>query len=180
MIVTDRQARIERFNRAAEEVTGFAAGDMIGKSLIETLMPPESVEDVRAELAAAIATEFPRHYEHGLLTADGGLRLVSWTVACLTDAEGEITHLVATGTDVTETRRAADALRISTGWLEGCIQEVRAELEPQMLPQRERLSGADVPVPEARSPQHVSRRVPPRPFGGRREGGGVEPPRRPL
>ena len=128
VIVTDRQARIERFNRAAEEVTGFAAGDMIGKSLIETLMPPESVEGVRAELAAAIATEFPRHYEHGLLTADGGLRLVSWTVACLTDAAGEITHLVATGTDVTETRRAADALRISTGWLEGILEHTTTRI----------------------------------------------------
>jgi len=128
VIVTDRQARIERFNRAAEEVTGFKARDMIGKSLIETLMPPESVGGVRAELAAAIATEFPRHYEHGLLTADGGLRLVSWTVACLTDAAGEITHLVATGTDVTETRRAADALRISTGWLEGILEHTSTRI----------------------------------------------------
>ena len=128
VIVTDRQARIERFNRAAEEVTGFAAGEMIGKSLIETLMPPESVEGVRAELAAAIAPEFPRHYEHGLLTAAGGMRLVSWTVACLTDAAGEITHLVATGTDVTETRRAADALRISTGWLEGILEHTTTRI----------------------------------------------------
>ena len=59
VIVTDRAARIERFNRAAEEVTGFAARDMIGKSLIETLMPPESVEGVRAELAAAVARGVP-------------------------------------------------------------------------------------------------------------------------
>ena len=44
VIVTDRDARIERFNRAAEEVTGFAAADMIGRSLIDALMPPESVE----------------------------------------------------------------------------------------------------------------------------------------
>src|SRR3954447_11357857 len=128
VIVTDRQARIERFNRAAEEVTGFKARDMIGRSLIETLMPPESVGGVHAELAAAVATEFPRHYEHGLLTADGGLRLVSWTVACLTDAAGEITHLVATGTDVTETRRAADALRISTGWLEGILEHTSTRI----------------------------------------------------
>src|SRR4051812_2190781 len=128
VIVTDRQARIERFNRAAEEVTGFKARDMIGRSLIETLMPPESVGGVHAELAAAVATEFPRHYEHGLLTADGGLRLVSWTVACLTGAAGEITHLVATGTDVTETRRAADALRISTGWLEGILEHTSTRI----------------------------------------------------
>jgi two-component system sensor histidine kinase/response regulator len=128
VIVTDSEARIERFNRAAEEVTGFAAADMIGRSLIETLMPPETVEGVRAELAAAVATEFPRHYEHGLLTADGGMRLVSWTVACLTGAGGEITHLVATGTDVTESRRAADALRISTGWLEGILEHTTTRI----------------------------------------------------
>ena len=34
VIVTDRDARIERFNRAAEQTTGFAAADMIGRSLI--------------------------------------------------------------------------------------------------------------------------------------------------
>jgi PAS domain S-box-containing protein len=111
VIVTDREARIERFNRAAEEVTGFKARDMIGKSLIETLMPPESVEGVRAELAAAVAPEFPRHYEHGLLTA--GRRHAPGGVdrGLPHRRPGEITHLVATGTDVTETRRAADALR---------------------------------------------------------------------
>jgi hypothetical protein len=39
-----------------------------------------------------------------------------------------------------------------------------------------RLHRANVPVPKARSPQHVSRGIPIRPFGRRREGGGVEPP----
>ena len=46
VIVTDRDARIERFNRAAERSTGFAAADMIGRSLIATLMPPESRDAV--------------------------------------------------------------------------------------------------------------------------------------
>ena len=128
VIVTDREARIERFNRAAEEVTGFAAADVIGRSLIDELMPPESLEGVRAELAAAVATEFPRHYEHGLLTADGGRRLVSWDVTCLVDDAGAITHLVATGTDVTEQRRAAEALRISTGWLEGILEHTTTRI----------------------------------------------------
>ena len=68
VIVTDRAARIERFNRAAEKVTGFAAADMLGRSLIDTLMPPESVRSVQAELAAAVAAEFPRHYEYELVT----------------------------------------------------------------------------------------------------------------
>src|SRR4051794_9771981 len=128
VIVTDREARIERFNRAAEVVTGFAAGDMIGRSLIDALMPPESVEGVRAELAAADAAAFPRHYEHGVLTADGSQRLVSWDVTCLLDDAGQITHLVATGTDVTAQRRAAEALAISTGWLEGILEHTTTRI----------------------------------------------------
>ncbi|MDA0162525.1 response regulator [Solirubrobacter ginsenosidimutans] len=121
VVVTDRNARIERFNRAAEVVTGFAAGDMLGRSLIDALMPPETVEAVRAELAAAVADEFPRHYEHGLITASGEERLVSWSVTCLVDEGGAIAHLVAIGTDVTEQRRAAEALRISTDRLESIL-----------------------------------------------------------
>ncbi|HEY6891841.1 MAG TPA: response regulator [Solirubrobacter sp.] len=121
VVITDRDGLIERFNRAAERVTGFAASDMLGRSLIDTLMPPDSVEAVHAELAAAVADEFPRHYEHGLMTASGEERLVSWSVTCLVDDGGAIGHLVAIGTDITEPRRAAEALRISTDRLEGIL-----------------------------------------------------------
>ena len=91
-------------------------------------MPPESVEGVRAELAAAVATGVPAPLRARAATADGGRRLVSWTVACLADDAGEITHLVATGTDVTETRRAAEALRISTDWLEGILEHTTTRI----------------------------------------------------
>ena len=129
MIVTDREARIERFNRAAEQVSGFAAADMIGRSLIDALMPPESVRGGAGRARGrAMPAEFPRHYEHGLLTADGGRRLVSWAVTCLVDDAGAITHLVATGTDVTEQRRAAEALRISTDWLEGILEHTTTRI----------------------------------------------------
>ena len=128
VIVTDRASRIERFNRAAEKVSGYAAADMLGRSLIDALMPPESVTAVRAELAAAVAAEFPRHYEYELVTADGGRRMVSWDVTCLVDDAGAITHLVATGTDITEQRRAAEALRISTEWLEGILEHTTTRI----------------------------------------------------
>ena len=128
VVVTDRDARIERFNRAAELVTGFSAEDMLGRSLIDALMPPDSVVAVRAELAGAVADEFPRHYEHGLLTAGGEQRLVSWTVACLVGDGGAIEHLVAIGNDVTEERRAAEALRISTDRLEGILEHTTTRI----------------------------------------------------
>ncbi len=128
VVVTDRHARIERFNRAAEQITGFVAANMVGRSLIEVLMPPESVRAVRAELASALPDWFPRRYEHELITAGGGRRLVSWTVTCLLDADGAINHLIATGTDVTEKRRAEEALRISTDRLEGILEHTTTRI----------------------------------------------------
>ena len=128
VIVTDREARIERFNRAAEEHTGFAAADVIGRSLIATLLPPESSEAVYAELAHARPETFPRHYEHEVLTADGGRRLVAWSVTCLLDDDGAINHLIATGTDVTDERRAAEELRISTDRLEGILEHTTTRI----------------------------------------------------
>ena len=37
------------------------------------------------------------------------------------------------------------------------IHEVRPQLEAQIFPQAKSLHGADIPVPEARSAQHISR-----------------------
>jgi two-component system sensor histidine kinase/response regulator len=128
VIVTDRGGQIERFNRAAEQVTGFLAEDMLGRSLIDTLMPPESAPAVRTELANAWPEEFPRRYEHELLTARGGRRLVAWSVTCLINDAGAITHLIATGADVTEQRRAAEALRISTDRLEGILEHTTTRI----------------------------------------------------
>ena len=128
VVVTDGSARIERFNRAAELVSGFAAADVLGRSLIDTLMPPETAPQVRSVLAAARPDEFPRYYEHGLVTADGGRRLVSWSVTCLLDDAGAIAHLIAFGTDITEQRRSAEALRISTDRLQAILEHTTTRI----------------------------------------------------
>ena len=42
VIVTDRDARIECFNRAAEQISGSQRTTMLGRSLIDVLMPAEA------------------------------------------------------------------------------------------------------------------------------------------
>jgi PAS domain S-box-containing protein len=114
IVVTDRQGRIERFNRAAEQLTGIAAQDAIGRSWIDTLLPPEDHDRAHEEQEAASPQTFPSHYERTVVTAAGERRLLSWDVTSLLDEHGAITHLIAAGADVTEQRRAAEALRVST------------------------------------------------------------------
>ncbi len=114
VIVTDRGGLIERFNRAAEQLTEVAAEDAIGRPLIDTLLPPETHDDARTEFAGLGPDAFPRSYEQAIVTAAGERRLLAWDITCLLDDDGAITHLIATGVDVTEQRRAAEALRVST------------------------------------------------------------------
>ena len=39
------------------------------------------------------------------------MRLISWENTCLTDDQGAVTHVIATGIDITEARRRHDAMR---------------------------------------------------------------------
>jgi two-component system sensor histidine kinase/response regulator len=114
VIVTNPDGRVERFNRAAEQLTGMAAEDAVGRSVIDTLLPPEIRDAARGELAGIDPVTFPRSYEQPIATASGERRLIAWDITCLLADDGAISHLIATGVDVTEQRRAAEALRIST------------------------------------------------------------------
>ena len=62
------------------------------------------------------------------MTADGGRRLVEWSVTCMLDDAGAIAHLIATGKDITEQRRAAEQLRISTDRLQGILEHTTTRI----------------------------------------------------
>jgi two-component system, sensor histidine kinase and response regulator len=114
IVVTDREGRIERFNRAAERVTSVLSDEALGRPLIDLLVPAERRDTVRKEFSGLGPSAFPREYEQTIVTAAGEHRLISWDVTCLVGDDGAITHLIAAGADITDQRRAAEALRVST------------------------------------------------------------------
>src|SRR3954452_20856467 len=74
-------------------------------------MPTEEIEAVRADLARLRAGELPTPAVNHWGARDGTLRLISWLDVSFFDAAGSLTHIVSTGTDITEERRAQEALR---------------------------------------------------------------------
>jgi PAS domain S-box-containing protein len=114
VIVVDPQGRIVRFNRACEATSGWTEDEVRGRRFWEVLRPP----DERAEMARFFGEggdprEFPVAYEATWQTRDGARRLLSWVNRAIRDDSGQLTSIMGTGLDITESRRTEEALRAS-------------------------------------------------------------------
>ena len=112
VIVVDVDGRIVRFNRACERLTGYDSAEVEGRRFWDVLVAPNRVAVARAAFRSQLRSLTPAEVrESRWLTRSGAERIVAWSFASLTDENGAVTHVVGTGTDVTDERRAEDALR---------------------------------------------------------------------
>jgi PAS domain S-box-containing protein len=106
IVITDRERRIIFANPAAHDLIGRGA-DMIGL-LAERAVPEDQRAEVRDYEDKALAGE-PQRYEGVILRPDGDRRIVAIATAPLREL-GEVTGIVASMRDVTDERRARDAV----------------------------------------------------------------------
>ncbi|MBC7545316.1 MAG: MASE1 domain-containing protein [Candidatus Sericytochromatia bacterium] len=113
VIVLDPEARIVRFNRACEALTGYRFEDVRGRSFVALLIPAEQRAPLQASFARLSRQGTTGTYENEWLTRDGERRTIIWSNAVLCNAEGEVSHLIGTGLDITVVRQTEQALRLS-------------------------------------------------------------------
>ena len=128
VIVLGPDGAIQRFNQACERLTGYMADAVLGRPAWEALLPPESGRDGAAAFLALRPQDFPVRFELDWMTTDGERRLIAWSGTRLVDADGAITHVIGTGTDITEQRRSEEQLRISTDRLQGILEHTAASI----------------------------------------------------
>lgn len=109
VIVLDPAGRIVMFNPACERITGYRFAEIEGKPVWEFLLLPEEAAGVRAEFGRLSAGQFPSTYENHVVARSGERRLIEWSNTAVTDDRGRVTHVIGTGIDVTEQRRAQAA-----------------------------------------------------------------------
>ena len=110
VIVLDRQGRIVRFNRACEQTTGYSFEEVKGRRVREVFMIPEELERFSSIFDQLRNGVLPNDYESYWLTKSGERRLISWSGTVLTDNDGNVTHIIASGIDVTERKRLEKAV----------------------------------------------------------------------
>ena len=107
IVVLDLNGNIVRFNRTAEEITGFSSADLLGKPIWDWLIPEDQIEGVKNVFnnLRSGKIEIARQYENEWLTRDNGKRLFQWHNSLLYNENGEVSHIVAMGFDITEKKK---------------------------------------------------------------------------
>lgn len=119
VVALNRSGQIVHFNRACEQTSGYTFAEVKNHYVWE-LLPLETAASTRSyftELSAGHLGERPRELpgrvEAYLTTKTGQQRLIAWSTATLFDKSGQVEYVIATGVDITEQKRAENALRES-------------------------------------------------------------------
>ncbi|MCI4590798.1 PAS domain S-box protein [Sphingobium sp. BYY-5] len=107
ILTKDLNGIVTSWNNGAEQLFGYSAADIIGKSI--TLLLPDDRQDEEAPILARLRRgERVRHYETVRRRKDGGLVDISLSVSPLRDATGTIIGASSIARDITERKRAEE------------------------------------------------------------------------
>jgi PAS domain S-box-containing protein len=103
---------ITQWNKGAEKIYGYTESKIVGKP-ISTIIPPDHQDELVAILSRVSRGERVPHFETVRVTK-GGVRLdVSLAVSPIRDSGGRISGASSVARDITEQKRADEALRVA-------------------------------------------------------------------
>ena len=109
VVTTDLKGRIFTFNAAAEEITGYKAGQVRGQEA--SIFFGDIKDRMEQSMSAAQAGEQSPRFESYCLTSDGLRLRLGFSIFPLFSETGETTGLVITFQDLTEVRSLEEAAR---------------------------------------------------------------------
>ncbi len=105
VMVLDKKGNVLHFNRKCQQVAGYASEEVVGRKIWDILLLQEEVEPVKRFLDEVIQKNTTNTFDTHWIKKDKEHRLISWTNTALSNKDGEVTHIISTGIDITENRK---------------------------------------------------------------------------
>ena len=115
LLALDSNGTVSLVNRKGCEILGWPEEELVGRNWFSTCLPAE----LRPEIEGMFRHFFdgsavPEQYaEHEVVTRSGERKLIAWRNVVLRDERGLVIGTLSSGEDITEQRRAIEALRKS-------------------------------------------------------------------
>ena len=125
IIAKSLDGTIQSWNAAAQRLFGYAADEIVGRSVM-LLVPPDGEADERRVLAAVARGELVDHYETLRRRKDGTVCEVSVTISPLRDTRGNVTGASTIVRSIAERRRAEREVLAAKAEAERSLTQLRA------------------------------------------------------
>ncbi len=115
VLALDLKGNITLLNKRGCEILGYEEGELDGKNWVENCLPMDVREELRMvhENFVHIANGLPEYYENAILTKKGERKIIRWYNTVVTDESGRIIGSLSSGEDITERKKANEALETS-------------------------------------------------------------------
>jgi PAS domain S-box-containing protein len=113
IVVLDPYGGIIRFNQVCEQLSGYSFEEVVGRAFWDVLIIPEEVQPLQELFERLRQGPDPIKHENHWKTRTGELRLIEWSNVPLRDKRGATEYIISTGIDISDRRRAEEALRAS-------------------------------------------------------------------
>ena len=113
IIVIEANQRVSLINRKGCEVLGYNEEEIIGANWFETFLPESSRDRVKGVFTMLMSGEADplEYFENPVISKSGEEKIIAWRNSLLRDEAGKIIGILSSGEDITERKRAEEALR---------------------------------------------------------------------
>lgn len=115
IVALDKNGSIQFINRRGLEMLGYTSGDLTGQNWFECCIPEESRPLLKTVFKQIISGTgvFHDQFESDIITKTGERRIIAWKNTVLKDHACLPYASLSSGEDITERKRAEEALRLS-------------------------------------------------------------------
>jgi len=128
---SDTQGRITFFNEFAQNFFGYTEEEIVGKNLLETIVPKtettgRDLAQMRKDLM--LYPEKFKNNENENIRRTGERVWISWTNKAILDQHGNVTGILSVGNDITERKQAEEERKILIQKLQQTLKELQEAL----------------------------------------------------
>jgi PAS domain S-box-containing protein len=124
-LLFDRQGQVIEWNPAAETTFGYRRDEVMSRHGFQLLVPPALRSRLKGLVDRLVSGDMSAHSVNENLTKDGRRIICEWHNTPLRDATGEVIAILSMAQDITERKRAEEALRGSEERYRSLISQVR-------------------------------------------------------